>query len=131
MAERLHGPWRLTATKADNGVRERFVITGSSASDGRHEVQPGTPARLDVGGAQWEVGLEVRVSNRWEDVGPLERSTQVAPGVGLTIRLSVGSVVDRSIIDPLSTLKLTLVSRDPVINPPPIPNPFDFSLPGD
>jgi hypothetical protein len=123
MGELLHGPWQLTATKSSGVVRESVVIAGSNSSDGRHEVLSGTPVHLNLNGGEWEVSLQVFLSNGWTDIERLSRKTQIVPGQGLTVSIS------GELLGLLTSLKVILVSRDPILNPPQQPPP-DLSLPG-
>lgn len=124
------GPWRLRASVEPSQFFERFVIAGSDAADGIFEpVEDGPPVELDVSGGRWTIDVQARFQEGdWFSYEPV-RSTRFVPQQGLTMWLT-GEVIsepDASVFAHL--LVVRLVSTDPILSPPMIPNPFDFSLP--
>jgi hypothetical protein len=128
----FYGPWEIHATADIEGTREAFEIAGSAGSDGFYEMQPGQTIDLGVDGAEWTVELWAQFpfeNPEWFTYDPVETMRHV-PSQGLTTRLAVSEEGVTLFFGPFEvTLVLTCICRDPVINPPMPPNPFDFTLP--
>jgi hypothetical protein len=124
------GPWSLTATAHEGFFAERFVISGSGASDGIfHVTDDGSPVALFVDGSRWLVEFQSRFGDEdWFSYDPM-RSTVLAAPDGLTVTLFSEQIVLPGAMVFNHSLVMRLVSQDPEINPPWPQIPVDFTLP--
>ena len=130
MVEMFYGPWQLTFRKSDPNRRNRLVIAGSDAMDGVYErVFGGGPIVLDVTGSVWSVDIESspRDQEAWES-SVRNRKVEYEPSDGIVVTLH-GFVGERKDVTQPNIVRC--VSRDPDLNPPPVPDPFDFTYGGD
>lgn len=118
MAETFFGPWVIRFVHFPLG-HFRMRLFGTDNADGEYDGQQ--PA-IEVSGAQWTLEIEqatVDLDNPWKPL-PMRQAHRYDQTEGLVIDLSAqGHHCD-----------LLCVSADPVINPAPVPFPYDFSLPG-
>ena len=124
------GSWQLRAATEESNFFERFVITGSAAADGIFEPsRDGTPIELSVAGDEWAIDLQARFQEgEWFSYDPV-RTTTFVPSQGLTVRLASDTIHEPTAFVFAHLLVVHLVSTDPSLSPPMLPNPFDFSLP--
>jgi len=107
-----------------------MVIVGSDTNDGAYEHTFGGPdVVLDVTGSVWSIDIESspRDEEGWASC-LRSRSTAFEAPAGLTITLTG---YDGDIGAQLLPDVIRCVSRDPALNPPITPDPFDFSYPTD
>ena len=126
MLEMFYGPWHLTFKKADPNRRNRLVVVGSDSSDGTYDrVFGGGPIELEVTGEAWSVEVESspRDADAWEP-SIRERNTEYDPTDGIVVTLH-GYVGNREDVTQPNVVRC--VYRDPDRNPPPTPDPFDFT----
>jgi len=148
MPEIFYGPWNVRLNNVDPDRRQRFNIIGSANTDGRYLVSPGQMVNLDVAGEEWSVTFEIEpfppeaeepfnpmfpphveghpewfppepVDQNWHE-RMIRRSMRFESPDGMIVQLdSIG----------LPRLSLTLVCKDPAVNPDQGDNPYDFTLP--
>ncbi len=130
MREMFYGPWQLTFRKSDPNRQNRLKIEGSDTTDGEYpRVFGGGPIVLDVTGSVWSVAIESSPLNQdaWESC-TLNREIEYQPPDGLVVTLH-GYVGEREDVTQPNVVRC--VYRDPGANPPPVPDPFDFTYGGD
>ena len=127
MKEMFYGPWQLTFRKSDPNRRNRLVIRDSD-TDGDHERVFGSgPITVEVTGEVWTADIESLVDGAWTSCLQ-EREMAYEPADGIVVTLH-GYAGDRADVTQPNVVRC--VYRDPDRNPPPVPDPFDFSYGGD
>lgn len=129
MEERFFGPWHIELVRVVNIFQSRFVINGSSGTDGAYELDPGQPLSLSVEGKEWTLGIE----SAWFDTGftarPVRRSNIFDRLEGLIAVMEMGRPPG-NVIGPLHEyVQLRCISQDPAVNPAPETHGFDFTIP--
>ena len=122
----FYGPWEIVLIEADAFGFLAFKIEGSGNADGVYIVDDGQP-NLRVEGAKWTLEL----GGIWEDkFGPsefLNRKTTSGPPNGLTVNLDSHRMPPGGFGPLIIGFALDCICRDETLNPPQIPNPYDFT----
>ena len=125
MVQMFYGPWHLTYTKSDPDRRNRLVIYGTDGMDGTYERPfPGDDIVLEVTGAVWSADIESspRDEESWESC--LRKAvTSYDPDDGITVILFGHAALEEGWMENV----VRCVYKDPELNPPPVPDPFDFT----
>jgi hypothetical protein len=126
MPELFSGPWELRYTVTDTERSNRLVINGSDAADGPHSKAIGRDLVIPVTGKLWSVDVQSLNpdSGEWE-APTLRRIMRFDPTDGIVVRLRTSRPI-KIWGNPASNV-IDCVYRDPDANPPPTPDPFDFT----
>lgn len=127
--EMFHGPWQVTFAKSDPDRDNCMVIYGSDVMDGRYERRfGGDDIVLEVTGAAWSIDIESspRNADAWQPC-ELRRETRYEPpdGFVVVVRGHLAEFEERWIEN-----VVRCIDRDPEVNPPDVPDPFDFRYGG-
>ena len=128
--EMFYGPWQVTFTKSDPDRDNSLVIYGSDAVDGRYQRRfGGDDITLEVTGGAWSIEIQSSPlnANSWQGC-ELKRETRYEPpdGFVVVVRGHLGEFQERWMEN-----VVRCVYRDPDLNPPDRPDPFDFTYGGD
>ncbi|MDQ3756232.1 MAG: hypothetical protein M3394_00035 [Actinomycetota bacterium] len=124
------GPWEVTVFSKEAWFDERFVISGSDASDGVYPGVAGTGPGA-VTGARWTVAFEWndKESSGWQPSG-VRRFPTYTVDDALVITLGVDDNYEHLRDGDFDDLVVTCKSLNPQHAPlHPINNPYDFTLP--
>jgi len=66
MTETFRGRWKITVIGKEAGFDQRFVITGSDASDGDYTDTIGSSVIVD-GNASWQIQIQHNDGSGWTD----------------------------------------------------------------
>ena len=129
MPEMFAGPWDLRYTVTDTQRANRLVIYGSDTGDGTYNKAIGQDLSLNITGELWSAEVQTRNpdSGEWE-VPTTRRTIRFDPINGITVRLRTSRPIEIG-ANPATNV-IDCVYRDPNLNPPPTPNPFDFTYGG-
>lgn len=121
--EKFYGSWAIVLN-SNTDLQQRFTILGSENADGRYIFPFRKFPNLEIRGIAWSIDYQV-VSSTPERLGAWEqraakRTSRFEAGSGMLVQLDWGDMPD---------LSLTCISKDPILNPNPTPNPYDFTLP--
>src|SRR5258708_314798 len=122
MPEVFYGEWAVAVVSHESAYNQRYIITGSDASDGTYLV--GNPPPVNVFGAQWTLTIEYECAGRWQAGKSPRTPPHTAPG-GRVLRggADLHSKGDHD------EMVLTSPSPTPPLNPwRPVVNPYDFTL---
>jgi hypothetical protein len=127
--ETFYGDWSVEVLAINAGFSQRFKITGSNASDGFYLGTVGN-AVPRVSGSQWTLSIEWSSDGgaTWQSSG-IRRSASYTIEEGMLVLLGADDNVPALRDGDFNDMILTCRYLNPVINPPPIPNPFDFTIP--
>lgn len=125
MAETFYGPWQVHLPYVETHQAECLVIIGSDNADDSYIPLYPDGTTIMVSGEQWTMGIR-RLQfepgrSTWVDV-PVRRLTafSASNGIGVTVERAQSPKV-----------RAHCTSMNPLLNPGPTPNPYDFSLPHD
>jgi hypothetical protein len=122
MPEVFYGEWAVAVVSHESAYNQRFIITGSDASDGTYLV--GNPPPVSVFGAQWTLTIEYEGAGGWQ-ASEIRRTPTYTAHDGLVINLGA----DVNFEGDYDEMVLTCRSLDPPLNPwRPVVNPYDFTL---
>lgn len=123
----FYGPWDVVIAEADAFDFLAFEVRGSDNADGIHVLKEGHPPSLEVRGAKWTLDLgAVSLQNEFEQSRYFNRKTTSGPPRGLTVTLDSHRLTGG--FGPLYLgIRLDCVCLDETLNPPQIPNPYDFT----
>jgi hypothetical protein len=122
----FYGKWSLNVTGNVGEFGQRVRIQGSLNADGNLAAPIGAQI-AEIDGAAWEVYLERSGDGgaTWQE-NLVQRIPTVTPQNGLTVTL----YGDDSVVPPqASDVTVQFVYLNPQVNPPPVPPPFNFTLP--
>lgn len=129
MTHTFYGQWTITVGVIRAGYAQRFIVSGSSGSDG---IYPGVVGTIvPVAGQRWTVAMEWNdnAGSGWQP-SDVRKSAWATVREGLVVQLSGDDGPPGNQDHDYDDLILICVNRDPNINPyPPGPPPYDFSLP--
>ncbi len=129
MVETFFGDWSIEVQSAVAAFSQRFTITGSVGSDGVYLGTPGNRINR-VSGQGW------RLTMQWDDtIGSGWQASAVKRSASFSI--TDGMILTLGADDNFPPLRdfdyndMILVCKylNPVVNPAPIPNPYDFTIP--
>jgi hypothetical protein len=128
MTVTLYGPWKIVLTHVNSHFSQSIEIAGSDSSDGRYDLEFGQSFVLDVVGSEWQVELAYWPfdGSEWTR-SQTRKSTECRAPDGLTIQIDGDNSSARK--PDYDNLTLVCTSSDPILNPNPTPNPYDFTLP--
>jgi hypothetical protein len=125
MAETFYGTWQVHVPHVDTHHAECLVIAGSDNADDSYIPPYPDGTTITVTGDQWTMGirrLEFRQGgSTWVDV-PVTRATAFSASKGISV------TVERA---QSPKVRAYCTSMNPLLNPGPMPDPYDFSLPRD
>jgi hypothetical protein len=127
MTETFFGPWTVAVVSWESAFSQRFVISGSDASDGAYAGVPG--AVVQVTGDEWRLDLEWNdgVGSGWQP-SDVRRGADFTIQGGLTITLGADDNVDAVRDRDYNDIVLACHSDDPAIDPPASDPPLDFTI---
>lgn len=122
--EEFYGPWEVTVRHVNTDFQQRFIISGSDSTDGRYNLPFRNFVKLQVTGAAWSIVYEFvpftpQPLGAWKRRAA-RRTSRFEAGRGMLVQLDWGDMPD---------LSLTCISMDPILNPNPTANPYDFTIP--
>lgn len=127
MTELFFGDWLVRVNQKNADFSQQFTISGSDSSDGTYPGIPGTV--VSVSGQEWTLNAEWNnnVDSGWQP-SRVQRVTTYGLQEGLRITLGIDddwlTLADGDYDDMI----LNCESLDPIINPPPSANPYDFTI---
>jgi hypothetical protein len=129
MIETFFGDWSVEVLTKDAAFDERFIIGGSDSSDGVYPGIPGTVLER-VTGTEWRLTMEWN-NNRGSGWQPsdIQRTATFTIQEGLVIRLGADDDTPTARDFDFNDMVVVCKSLDLTLNPPPIRNPYDFSIP--
>src|SRR5258708_12247631 len=84
MPEVFYGEWAVAVVSHESAYNQRYIITGSDASDGTYLV--GNPPPVNVFGAQWTLTIEYEGAGGWQ-ASEIRRTPTYTPHDALVINL--------------------------------------------
>ena len=132
MAEVFYGRWKIEVLQNDAAFAERFVISGSLASDGAYPGVVGA-APVTVDGQGWQLRLEWndRMTSGWQQSQVRRNDAAFSINQGLTAIVGADDNVEALRDHDFNDELLKCKCLDPEVNVSvPFTNPFDFSRPG-
>ena len=132
MAETFYGPWSIELDSGVALIQVQLVISGSDGCDGRYSLHSGQSLSLSVNGASWTAAIESWFPDSGFTPQETRRTTTFEWADGLVATVECGRPPASGPVwgGPLYMyVKLRCVSRDPEVNPEPVPAPYDFTVP--
>jgi hypothetical protein len=127
MPEEFFGPWSIRVLDSRIPQRQRIEIRGSDGSDGGHAAEPGST--LAVSGPSWTLAMAALHGGSWRPSALRRSAVAYTNADGLVVTVggddSPPGTLDRDYDD----LIVVLQSEDPLLDPRPWTNPYDFTFP--
>jgi hypothetical protein len=127
MPETFYGEWDILVTGFESAYSQRFIIAGSTTTDGAYDGLPGVNVSAD--GEAWTVTMEWNdnAGSGWQP-SEVRKAAQYKIDEGLTITLGADDNVPGQGDLDFNDLVLTLTSLDSSVNPPANDPPLDFTI---
>lgn len=129
MTQTFHGDWSIEVFAVNADFAQRFTIAGSTGSDGHYPGTVGTGIAR-VSGSEWRLTMEWNdnVNPAWSP-SDIRRSASYSLEKGMLVFLGADDNVPALRDHDYDDFIVLCRYLDPAVNPPPTPNPFDFTIP--
>lgn len=133
MTVEFFGPWVIRVEDVVDVFEPRLTLAGTDNADGEYFPVSGQPLDVAVTGSAWTINAHTPWSGDdgatvWDPL-KLRRSTRFDRMTGLIVDLETGRPSGGGIGPVYFFMRLVCVCADPEVNPDPLPNPYDFTLP--
>ncbi|GAA0271282.1 hypothetical protein GCM10010302_06060 [Streptomyces polychromogenes] len=128
------GPWEIQLGELIDLWGTKLTLAGTDNADGEYFPVSGQPLDVAVTGSAWTISVQMARPDddggqAW-DPRELRRSTRFDRMTGLVVDIESG-LPQGDVVGPLYFyMHLVCVCRAPGVAPDPVPNPYDFTLPG-
>ena len=127
MTQTFYGEWFVQVVSRDAAFGQRFVVSGSDATDGAYDGITGVST--PVSGDTWTLDLEWNdnAGSGWQPSG-VRKSAEYTIQGGLVVTLGADDNVEALRDFDYNDVVVSCTSLDPTVNPPATDPPLDFTI---